>query len=70
MTAPVLTVAEACEALAVSRATFWRMIKRGDIKVSHIGTGKRPMVRVRQSEIERVLGPVGVASAGRGARRQ
>jgi excisionase family DNA binding protein len=34
----LLSLAQACTTLGVSRTTLWRMTKRGDLAVVHIGT--------------------------------
>lgn len=47
----VLTVAEACEALRVSRTTFYRLLRAGKLKSIHLGRRRL----VRPEELERLL---------------
>ena len=42
------TITEACTIIGMSRWTFWRMAKRGELKVMYFGT----KTRVRRQELD------------------
>lgn len=44
----LLTPRQVCEALQISAATFWRMVKRGTLPVVRVGG----QVRVRESRLD------------------
>lgn len=49
----LVTVAETCTQLGLkSRMSFYNLLRQGVFTDITIGTGKRPMRRVRQSEID------------------
>lgn len=41
MKSQLIRVSEFCERYAVSRATFYRLVKRGDIKIIKLGSATR-----------------------------
>jgi excisionase family DNA binding protein len=51
LTQPLFTVTTLCECLAISRATLYRLIKRGEIEPIRIGT----LTRFTSTEVERFL---------------
>jgi excisionase family DNA binding protein len=51
LTQPLFTVTTLCEHLAISRATLYRLIKKGDIEPTRIGT----LTRFTGTEVERFL---------------
>lgn len=54
MDTDVLTVREVAEKLRLSEQTIRAMVERGEIKATKFG-GKRNMMRILQSEVERIL---------------
>ena len=51
LTQPLFTVITLCELLAISRATLYRLIKKGEIEPIRIGS----LTRFTESEVERFL---------------
>jgi excisionase family DNA binding protein len=51
----LLTPAEVCAALRISRATLYRMVARGDIEVVRLGRGSGATLRVPARELERLV---------------
>ena len=51
LTQPLFTVITLCEHLAISRATLYRLIKKGEIEPIRIGS----LTRFTESEVERFL---------------
>lgn len=50
----LLTPAEVCAALRISRATLYRMVARQDIEVVRLGRGSGATLRVPVRELERL----------------
>lgn len=55
----LLTPAEVCAALRISRATLYRMVARQDIEVVRLGRGSGATLRVPVRELERLVGAAG-----------
>jgi excisionase family DNA binding protein len=51
----LLTPAEVCAALRISRATLYRMVARRDIEVVRLGRGNGATLRVPVRELERLV---------------
>ena len=60
----LLTPAEVCAALRISRATLYRMVARQDIEVVRLGRGSGSTLRVPVRELERLLGTASAGSSG------
>jgi excisionase family DNA binding protein len=58
----LLTPAEVCAALRISRATLYRMVARQDIEVVRLGRGSGATLRVPARELERLLGTASVSA--------
>ena len=52
----LLTPAEVCATLRISRATLYRMVARGDIEVARLGRHGGAALRVPARELERLMG--------------
>jgi excisionase family DNA binding protein len=51
----LLTPAEVCAALRISRATLYRMVARGDIEVVRLGQGSGATLRIPVSALQELL---------------
>jgi excisionase family DNA binding protein len=55
----LLTPAEVCAALRISRATLYRMVARRDLEVVRLGRRGGATLRVPARELERLVGAAG-----------
>jgi len=46
---------QAAKILSLSKDTILKLIKKGDIKASNVGTGKRTVYRIYKSELQSFL---------------
>ena len=50
-----LSVEEVSQQLGIGKEFVRKLIRRGELKASNVGTDKKPMYRVRQSALEKFL---------------
>jgi excisionase family DNA binding protein len=53
----LLTPTEVCERLRISRATFYRLVRDGELRAVRLGRREGASLRVRDVDLERLLAP-------------